>query len=59
MNFLLARNKYKGKLNIFAYVGMMGDLVTCAALYAYYKYRQSGKAAKAEEQKVKDALDAK
>ena len=43
MNFALARSNYKGKVNAFAYIGMLGDLVALGLVYGIYKYRKEAK----------------
>jgi hypothetical protein len=57
MNFALARANYKGPLNFFAYIGMLGDIAVIGLLYSYNRYRKEQKkikeeAAKAEQMKT-------
>ena len=43
MNFASARSKYKGNLNLFSYIGMLGDLAALGLVYGIYKYRKETK----------------
>ena len=39
------RNRYKGKVNTMAYVGMLGDVAVILGFLAYFKVRQMRKIA--------------
>lgn len=58
MNFAIARSKYKGKLNLLAYWGMLGDVAVLITLYGVYRYRKDAKVKKEAIRKVKEREDA-
>ena len=54
MNFSSFRKKFTGPINKMAYIGMLGDIVVIAGIYAYWRQRKINKLAKIEANKEKE-----
>jgi len=57
MNFASFRKKYNGPVNKMAYIGMLGDIIVIAGIYAYWRQRKINKLAAIEANKEQEIIN--